>query len=145
MPISVFLWSRRMTMTKEKLLEYSDLQKEIKDLEHRIKVIEKQSEMVGDVVQNGVNGRAIIYGVDIKRKVKLNKLKNKLNNFNDKIIDCKIEIEEFIEKIPSSKTRKIFRYRYFDNLAWFQIAHIMGYNDENAPRKNHDRFLEKNL
>lgn len=134
-----------MTMTKDKLSEYSDLQKEIKDLEHRIKVIENQSEMVGDVVQNGVNGRAVIYGIDIKRKEKLNRLKKKLNEFNEKIIDYKIEIEEFIEEIPSSKTRKIFRHKYFDNLMWFQIAHIMGYNDENAPRKKHDRFLKKVL
>lgn len=35
-----------MRMTKEKLLEYGDLVKEIKDLERRIKKLENQSEMV---------------------------------------------------------------------------------------------------
>lgn len=134
-----------MEMTKEKLLEYSDLVKEIKDLDRRIKNVEKQSEMVADVVQNGVNGRAVIYGVDVKRKLKLDKYKKKLNEFKLKLSDANLELEEFIQKIPSSKTRQIFRYKYYDDLMWFQIADKMGYNNEDAPRKNHDRFLEKFL
>ena len=125
------------------LLEYSELKIESNDIERRIRRIEKQSEFVGDVVQNGVKGRAVIYGVDVKRKNKLRTLKKKLEDFNLKITDYEIQVEDFIEKISSSKTRKIFRLRYFDNKKWFEIAHILGYNDEDAPRKNHDRFLKK--
>ena len=132
-------------MTKEKLLEYSNLAKEIKDLERRIKNIEKQSEMVSDVVQNGVKGRAVIYGVDVKRKLRLEKYKKKLNDFRTRLAEESLEVEEFIQKILSSKIRQIFRYRYYDGLQWFQIADKMGYNSETAPRKKHDRFLEKNL
>lgn len=134
-----------MKMTKEKLLEYSNLAKEIKDLERRIKNIEKQSEMVSDVVQNGVKGRAVIYGVDVKRKLRLEKYKKKLNDFRTRLAEESLEVEEFIQKILSSKIRQIFRYRYYDGLQWFQIADKMGYNSETAPRKKHDRFLEKNL
>jgi len=30
-------------------------------------------------------------------------------------------------------------------MKWFEIAHIMNYNNEDAPRKRHDRFLEEIL
>lgn len=134
-----------MEMTKEKLLEYNNLVKEIKDLERRIKNVEKQSEMVSDVVQNGVKGRAFIYGVDVKRKFKLEKYKRKLNDFRTRLAEESLEVEEFIQNIPSSVLRIIFRLRYLDGLQWFQIADKLGYNSETAPRKKHDRFLEKNL
>lgn len=134
-----------MYMTKEKLLEYSNLVKEIKDLERRIKNIEKQSEMVADVVQNGVKGRAVIYGVDVKRKFKLKKYKEKLNDFRLKLCDANLEVEEFIQDISSSILRIIFRLRYLDGLQWFQIADKLGYNNEDVPRKKHDRFLKKFL
>lgn len=39
-------------MNKEKLIQYCDLKKEIENLKKRIDKIEKQSEMVADVVQN---------------------------------------------------------------------------------------------
>lgn len=39
-------------MTKEELIQYCDLKNEIKKLENRIDRIEKQSDMIADVVQN---------------------------------------------------------------------------------------------
>ena len=130
-------------MTKDKLVQYCDLKVEIENLEKRIDRIRKQSEMVADVVQNGYKGRAVIRGVDIIRKQKLDKLNNILNERYDKLLQTQIEIEEFISSIENSKLRQIFEFRYIDNFSWIQIQTILKFKHEDTARKKHDRYIEK--
>ena len=132
-------------MTRNQLVEYCDLKKEIEELEKRIDKIHKTSEMVSDTVQNGYKHRAIIYGVDLKRKRKLNMYENKLQEFYDKLFEEQNQIEDYIETIPQSNIRQIFRYRYIDGFSWNQIQVLMEYKHEDTARRKHDRFLEKNL
>lgn len=136
-------------MKKEELEELAHIKKEIQSLEKRIAVIEKQSQMVSDVVQNGYKRHAVIYGVDVKRAYKLQSLHEKYRKFKIALIDKQNEIEEYIENIPLAEIRQIFRYRYIDDKNWVQIAHEMnklyknGKYTEESVRKKHDRFLEK--
>lgn len=132
-------------MTKEELIEYCDLKKEIEDLEKRIDQIHKTTEMVSDTVQNGYKHRAVIFGVDLTRKRKLNAYEDKLQSFYDKLFEEQNRIEDYIETIPKSNIRKIFRHRYIDGFSWLQIMHLMKYNSESTARTKHDRFLEENL
>jgi len=132
-------------MTKEELIEYCDLKKEIEDLEKRIDKIHKTTEMISDTVQNGYKHRAIIFGVDLTRKRKLHNYENKLQCFYDKLFEQQNKIEDYIESIPKSKTRRIFRHRYIDNMNWKQIQVCMKYRHEDTARKQHDKFLEENL
>lgn len=138
-------------MTKEELEEVFHLPKEIQQIEERIERIRKQSEMVSDVVQNGYKRHAVIYGVDIMRKYRIEKNENKLRDFKKKLEDKKHEIEEYIETIPFSEIRQIFRFRYYDGLELYKVATEMNkkyktdkYNDDNV-RKRIDRYLEKSL
>ena len=137
-------------MTKKELEEVFHIKKEIQDLEERISRLEKQSSMVSDVVQRGYKGHAVIYGVDVKRAYKLQYMYEKLKKFKITLIEKQQEIEEYIEKIPFSEIRQIFRYRYIDNKNWIQIAHEMNklyqHRDytEGSVRLKHDRYLEKN-
>lgn len=131
-------------MDKNILLQYCDLKKEIEKLEARINRLQKQSDFVSDVVQNGYKRHAVIYGYDLIRSSKLHKLERILQERYDKVLDLKNQIEEYISKIEKSDIRQIFEHRYIDNLEWFKIAEVMGYNNEDTPRKKHDRFLEKN-
>ena len=137
-------------MTKQELEEVFHIEKEIRDLERRIDRAEKQSEMASDVVQNGYKGHAVIYGVDVKRAYKLQYAYERLKKFKIMLVDKKQEIEEYIEKIPFSEIRSIFRFRYIDNKNWVQIAHEMNrlYQNkeysEGSVRLKHDRYLEKN-
>ena len=108
-------------MTKEKLVQYCDLKVEIKKLEERIDRLKQQSEMVADVVQNGYKGRAVIRGIDLIRKQKLERLSSILNERYDNCLQLQIEIEEFISNIDDSKLRQIFEYRYIDGFSWIQI------------------------
>ncbi len=130
-------------MTKEKLIQYCDIKEEISKLEKRIDRIEKQSEMVSDVVQNGYKGRAVIYGFDCNRSFKLQRLEDILKKRRDRLLDLQMEIEEWIDTIPRSDIRQIFEHRYIDDMSWIQIQIVMKYNHENTARMKHDRFLEK--
>jgi len=137
-------------MTREELEEIFHIKKEIVDLEKRIERIEKQSTMVADAVQRGYKRRAIIYGVDVKRAYKLQSNYERLKKFKIMLVDKEKEIENYIETIPFSEIRQIFRYRYLDGMNWIKVAHQMNnkynnrdYNDDSV-RKKHDRYLEKN-
>lgn len=132
-------------MTKEELVEYCDLKKEIEDLEKRIDKIHKTTELVSDTVQNGYKHRAVIFGVDLTRKRKLHTYEDKLQCFYDKLFEKQNKIEDYIESISQSKIRRIFRHRYIDNMNWKQIQVCMKYSHEDTARKQHDKFLEKNL
>lgn len=46
-----------------------------------------------------------------------------------------LEMVEIIDKIPSEKTRKIFRRRYVNQRTWSQIADELGYVSAQGPRK----------
>lgn len=132
-------------MTREELIQYCDLKKEIEDLEKRINKIHKTTEMISDTVQNGYKHRAVIFGVDLTRKRKLHMYEDKLQEFYDKLFEEQNKIEDYIEKIPKSDIRQIFRYKYIDNFNWLQIMHLMKYKSESTARMKHDRFLEENL
>lgn len=137
-------------MIREQLEEVFHIRKEIEDLEKRIERIEKQSQMIADTVQSGYKHRAVIFGVDVKRAYKLQSNYEKLRKFRIMLVDKEKEIEEYIEKIPFSEIRQIFRYRYLDGMNWVQVAHQMNskYSNreysENSVRHKHDRYLEKN-
>lgn len=136
-------------MTREELEEIFHIRKEIQDIEKRISRIEKQSTMVADAVQKGYKRRAIIYGVDVKRAYKLQSNYERLKKFKIQLVDKEKEIEDYIEIIPFSEIRQIFRYRYLDGMNWIQVAHQMNskysnreYNEDSV-RMKHDRYLKK--
>lgn len=131
-------------MTKKVLIQYCDLQEEIKKLKSRIEKLEKQTEMVADVVQNGYKHRAVIYGHDEYRASKIRYLKSVLQKRYDDLLELQIQIEDYISMIKDSKTRQIFEHRYIDNMSWIQVGHQMK-STADAVRMKHDRFLEENL
>ena len=45
----------------------------------------------------------------------------------DEILKNVLEMVELIDRIPSEKTRKIFRHRYINMRTWAQIADEFGY------------------
>lgn len=130
-------------MNKEKLIQYCDIKEEIEKLEKRIDKIKRQDEMVGDVVQNGYKGRAVIYGWDCNRSLKLQALEDILKKRRDRLLDMQIEIEEWIDTIPKSDIRQIFQHRYIDDMSWIQVQLAMRYRHEDTARNKHDKFLKK--
>lgn len=139
---------------KKLLKQYKDLQIEIKELENRIKKLENYTYKVEhDVVKGSDNvfpytERTFhIEGYNIqdvdKKNERLNRLEKLLTKRKNKCEDMKIQIEEFISTIPDSRTRRVFQYRYIDNLSWQAIAIRIGKVHESYPRRDiHDKYLE---
>lgn len=133
---------------KDLLKQYTDLQAEIKDLEKRIKKLEnfkvEHDKVTGSNSEFPYQPRSFtIEGYNIQDVDRLNKVKSLLVDRKDKCEDMKLEIEKFISTIPDSRTRRVFQYRYIDNLSWQAIAMRIGEYDESYPRKViHNKYLE---
>lgn len=133
---------------KKLLTQYTDLQAEIKDLEKRIKKLEnfkvEHDKVTGSNSEFPYQPRSFtIEGYNIQDIDRLNKVKSLLVDRKEKCEDIKIEIEKFISSIPNSRTRRVFQYRYIDNLSWQAIAMRIGKVHESYPRRDiHDKYLE---
>lgn len=137
---------------KENLLQLCDIRKEIKELENKIDKLElKSQEIVSDSVENTtkifpiIQTKLKIKGLDQESRKKLEYYKTVLENRYDTLLDVQIQTEEFINNLPTSRLRRIFTYRYIDQLTWVKIAHLIGGNaTEDSVKQEHHRFLEKN-
>ncbi|HDK7165792.1 TPA: hypothetical protein PTV51_002066 [Clostridium botulinum] len=133
------------------LKQYNDLKVEISELENRIEKLEikieqdsvKGSSNVFPYTERKFTIEGYNYPEADKKEERLIKLNNLLSKRKNKCEDMKLQIEEFINNIPDSRTRRVFQYRYIDNLSWQAIAIKIRKTDESYPRKIiHDKYLE---
>ena len=120
--------------TKEIMAQYNDIKEEIKELNKEIEKAEKSIEKlieegtVCDKVKGGIGG---IQGFKIegfpvveyqrRRRVLKNKVHRLQKKEND-LIELKDNIEKYIEKIPVSRDRRIFRMIFIENKTQKQVA-----------------------
>lgn len=136
-------------MDKTTFDRYIKINKKIKSLEKYIDKIKKRSEFVADSVQNGYKRRAVIYGVDYKRKDKIIDLEMQKKILEAKSIIVRTQIEGFIEYLKMNgnlediEIANIIQYKYIDKIEWFKIALKMNYTGESIPRMKLERFLTK--
>lgn len=150
-------------MDKEILVEYTDLQAEIKNLrrlievtEKKIKKIEEEGEVV-DTVKGGMGGiqHFKVSGFPVPEHSKVNTLlklrKRMLEVKEEELLELTNEAEEYIESIEESKTRNMFRLRYIEGLQWAQVAMQMNnlypkrkiaYTEESC-RQYNKRYFDK--
>lgn len=138
---------------KNLLKQYNDLIVEIRDLGIRINRLQnKKIKVERDRVAGSnpyfpyepraFNIEGYNYSEADARECNLIRLNNLLCIRKQKCEDMKLEIEEFISNIPDSRTRRVFQYRYIDNLSWQAIAIRIGRVHESYPRKDiHDKYL----
>lgn len=155
-----------MEVTKDILIQYCELREEIKDLRERIdrdelrlQKIEEEG-VVSDTVTgtraDGTIGSIKITGFPIPEystvKAMLKKRIAKLQIMEDELHEEVNAVDDFINTIPKSDLRQMFRFYYIDDMTWRRVATNMNkrfpnrrisYTEENC-RKRHDRFLEKN-
>lgn len=144
-------------MDKNVLRQYVDLQQEIRDLQRRIdkkksliKQMEEKGYSVKDTVKgtrrDGTIGTITVTGFPYPdyayQKAQLSNSLMRMQLKQEQLLELTGEVEQFIDGIPDSRTRRIFRYRYLDSLSWVQVAHRMGINitDEGC-RSTHDRYM----
>lgn len=151
-------------MDKSVLIEYADMKEEIKDLRRRIdagrKELEKLNSMVvTDSVTCGKKGKKPLRTVKVQgkptmaiiRKGELQKRRiEKLESLEADLLDLTNQVEEYIETIPKSELRIMFRFYFIDDLSYPKVADQMNnmfpkrkirYTDENV-KKRIQRFFE---
>ena len=140
-------------MTKDLLEQADSLIEEIKDIERRLRNIEKREKTI---LGDSVTGSEEEYPY-IKRNFRVNGVSNKLfsskakRQYKKMLKSKKYKYEKMVKQIEyelnyidNSEIRRIIRYRYYDNLSWIQIQIKMKYNSEDTARKKIERFFEKN-
>lgn len=157
-------------VSKEILIQYSDLQEEIKEvrkkieyLQERIPKIEKRieeiesGELVKDKVRGGEGGWQCfnIEGVPTKeyeqkktelltKKLLLNQRKSTLEILEFDLLQKTNDVEEFIASIEDSRMRRIINLRFIENYSWNKVAdYIGGGNTEDSARMAFNRFMKK--
>lgn len=143
-------------ISKEVLIQYSDLQQEILELQERKKTLEKQFKSfldggtVTDMVTGGSGGiqhfKIEGFPVVAYERVRNSLQKNiqKIENKYTDLLDLRNDVEEYIDTIDDSRMRRIIRMRFIDKLTWNQVANnIGGGNTEDSIRMAFNRFIEE--
>lgn len=160
-----FIDSRKEVIPLEKsvLIQYCDMQAEIKELRRLIRMTEERLEKieqegaVSDVVSGGMGGiqHFTIEGFLVPEHAKVKQLlisrRQRLKMKGDELLELTNQIEEYIESIEKSELRIMFRLYYIEGLTWTQVAMRMNnlfpkrkiaYTEENC-QKRKNRFFSK--
>ena len=130
-------------MTKKELSQLSNLRKEIKLLEYRLKRLEDMStnitpQITGMPHASQVSDKVGNYATEIAL------LKDLIKKNKDEVWKECLRLENYISGIDDSLIRQILSYRYVNGLSWAAVAHCIGGNNTaDSVRKLLDRFLEK--
>ena len=144
-----------MEVTKEILVQYIDLRKEVKEIQQKISKLEQQIEKIeseGAVIDKVLGGAGGIQSFKIegfpypsysRKKTLLYARKATLSELEMEVIETLNQVELFISNIKDSHIRRIVNYRVVDGLSWSQVAQKIGNNTEDSVRKAFERFMEK--
>lgn len=143
-------------ISKEILIQYSDLQEEVKEVRDRINKTEDQIAKIekdGNVIDSVCGGNGGIQHFKIegfpypeysRKKTLLYARKATLASLEMELLETLNQVEEFIARVDDSRMRRIITLRFVDNLSWNKVAdRIGGNNTEDSVRKAFTRFMEK--
>ncbi|MBU5438304.1 hypothetical protein KQI42_09805 [Tissierella sp. MSJ-40] len=138
-------------MDLKKLEQYKDKTREIKMLESRILEIQQEAEeYVSDTVRGSTSAFPYtehtirITGIDMKKRERVNNVKEKLIIRKTALYHELEEIENFIESVEDSKVRQIIELRYIKGMQWNRVAlKVYGYPNGDTARKKIKRFFKE--
>ena len=145
-------------MDKDILVQYTDLQEEIRDIRRRAERAHGQMERLeteGTVLdavkgtrQDGTFGSIRIEGFPYadyeKRRRSLQSYLLKLAEMEEKLLELTNQAEEYINSIEDCRMRRIVQYRILDGLSWYEVADRMGGKaTSDSCRMYYERFLQK--
>lgn len=142
-------------ISKEILIQYSDLQEEVKEVRERIERTERQIAKIeedGNVIDTVIGGGGGIQHFKIegfpypeysRKKTLLYARKATLASLELELMEMLNQVEEFIASVDDSRMRRIITLRFIDNLSWNKVAdRIGGNNTEDSVKKAFYRFME---
>lgn len=142
-------------ISKEILIQYSDLQEEVKEVRERIERTERQIEKIkeeGNVIDtvSGGSGNTQRFKIEgfpypeySRKKTLLYARKATLASLEMELLETLNQVEEFIASVDDSRMRRIITLRFIENLSWNKVAdRIGGGNTEDSVKKAFYRFME---
>lgn len=141
-------------VSKEILIQYSDLQQECKEVREKIEKLEKQIEKIesdGSVIDKVRGGEGGLQSFKIegfpypeysRKKTLLYARKATLSELEMELLETLNRVEEFIASISDSHIRRIVNLRVIDGLSWNEVASKIGGNTEDSVKKAFYRFME---
>ena len=143
-------------VSKEILIQYSDLQQECKEVRGKIEKLERQIAKIEedgaviDKVRGGEGGmqpfkiEGFPYPEYSRKKTLLYARKATLSELEMELLETLNDVETFITSIKDSHIRRIINLRVVDNLSWNKVAdRIGGGNTEGSVKMAFQRFMEK--
>lgn len=143
-------------VSKKVLIQYSDLQEEVKEIRERIKKTERQIAKIeeeGNVIDTVSGGSGGIQHFKIegfpypeynRKKTLLYARKATLASLEMELMETLNLVEEFITSVNDSRMRRIITLRFNDNLSWLKVAERIGGNaTSDSVRMEFNRFMEK--
>lgn len=142
-------------VSKEILVQYTDLQQECKEVREKIDKLEKQIDKIEregeviDKVTGGLGGyqsfkiEGFPYPQYSRKKTLLCERKTTLIELEMELLETLNRVEEFIASVKDSHVRRIINLRVVEGLSWNDVARIMGGNTEDSVRKAFERFMDK--
>ena len=110
-------------MTKQQLESYRSMKEEIAELKYKLNHLGQDDSLIGnDVIMDYRSGYPVpqsVVGYDFEKEWRLK------TRYREKIAQLEkmcLDVEEFIENIPDSMTRRIFRLYYVDGKKQKEIA-----------------------
>lgn len=131
-----------ISVRKRELEQYRSIAAELNEIQDRINRNIVHDVVIGSEREFPYAARSFSVGGAVEYE----------NGYRDMFLRQKLEaqkqaIEDFVESIPDSVTRRIFRYRYIDGRvkpSWQWIAvKIGGGNTSDSTRMIHNRYLKK--
>lgn len=134
---------------KDKLVQFEDIKKEVYELEDKIDKLEKEGFKIASVKESrhrppyGTHD-IIIEAQSPKIKELISRYKSILKERYEELLEVQIELEEYISKLPTSRLRRIFTYRYIEQCTWRKISFMIKNTTEDSVRMEHNNFLKNN-
>lgn len=128
-----------MEMTKKKLEDYKSKKAEIKELQYKLSHLGVGDSLIGnDVIMDYRKGYPIpqsVVGYDFEKEKRLRESYEK--RIQKLRAEC-LEVEMWIEDIPDSLLRRIFRMHYVDGMTQKEISKIIHLDRSRISRKIDD-------
>lgn len=118
-------------MTREKLRQFDSLVQELHEEQERMMREERRVRQM-----EAIYGVGYLFGEET-----IDQMRDRVRELVGRREDDISEIRLWVETIPDSLTRRAFKLRFLDGMAWSDIARRMGYRSDSGPRMLCARYL----
>ena len=123
-------------MTLEFLKDYKSKKEEIRELEYKLEHIADGDSLIGnDVILDYRSGYPVPQSVVGTDREKYHRLESRWRRRSAQLKEECLQVEEFIETIPDSLTRRIFRQSFIEGKTQEEVSRDLHISQSSISRK----------